>query len=77
MNIKTDTIADALREVFVSPNELDSNWESSNVVDVLGKLSRAEYKVAEANEGIATALEKVAEALNGLAAAVAEGNGRG
>lgn len=41
MSVKTESqVADALREVLVSPNVGDSNGEPANLVDVLDEISR-------------------------------------
>lgn len=42
--------AEALRATFISPNELDSNWEPANVVDALCQIARAINRLAEALE---------------------------
>lgn len=44
------TIAEALGNVFVSPNESDSNGEVANVVDGLYFIGRAIYALAKAVE---------------------------
>lgn len=38
---KSDEIAKALREVFISPNVDDSNFESANMVDAIAGISNA------------------------------------
>lgn len=46
-------VANALREVFISPNESDRNFESANVVDGLFAISRSIRRVADALNQIA------------------------
>lgn len=43
-----ETTAKALREVFISPNEMDRNMEPANVVDGLFAIARALHDVASA-----------------------------
>jgi hypothetical protein len=45
-----DNIADAIREVFVSGNVLDSNWEPANLVDVVQRVADALNRLAAAVE---------------------------
>jgi len=50
MPAKTNTdaeTADAILRTFISPNEVDSNWEAANVVDGLFAISRSIYFLAE------------------------------
>ena len=47
---KPDLIANALRDVLISPNECDSNFEAANVVDGLFAIARALNRIAEAIE---------------------------
>lgn len=44
----SEDVADALLSVFTSPNELDSNGEQANIVDVTAKLSRSARAIATA-----------------------------
>jgi len=46
-----DVIAKAMRNVLISPNECDSNFEAANVVDGLFAIARALDRVARAIEG--------------------------
>jgi hypothetical protein len=46
-----DVIIKAMTDVFVSPNESDSNGEEANVVDGLFAIARALNRVAKAIEG--------------------------
>jgi hypothetical protein len=46
----TDETADALREVLISPNELDRNYEPANVVDDLFAIARALHRLADVVE---------------------------
>jgi len=41
-----DQIAQAIRDVLVSPNESDSNLEAANVVDGLFAIARALHDIA-------------------------------
>ena len=41
METEKEKIANALRAVLISPNELDSNWENANVVDGLFAIAGA------------------------------------
>lgn len=50
-------IARSLRDVFISPNEADSNFEPANVVDGLYFIGRAIKQLAEAVEGLRDALQ--------------------
>jgi hypothetical protein len=45
---KNEIVADALRGVFVSPNEADRNMEPANVVDGLFAVARAIHELARA-----------------------------
>jgi len=45
-----DEIVKALRYVFTSPNEMDRNFETANVVDGLFAVARAILSLAEAVE---------------------------
>lgn len=47
----SSSVAQALLQTLISPNESDSNFESANVVDALCKIARAIHHVAEAIEG--------------------------
>lgn len=47
-DVPEDAISIALRDVLVSPNETDSNFEAANVVDALFAISRAINGLAEA-----------------------------
>ena len=49
MTCSTD-LADAIREVFISPNEADRNFEPANVVDGLFAIARALNRLAAAIE---------------------------
>jgi hypothetical protein len=48
------TVANALRETLISPNESDSNLEPANVVDGLFAIARALVAVAQAIERFET-----------------------
>ncbi len=48
---EAEKIAEALKDVFITPNELDSNLESANVVDGLYRIAAALHHVARAIEG--------------------------
>jgi len=37
----SDSTAAALRETLISPNVVDANWESANVVDVIDRAGRS------------------------------------
>lgn len=50
----TERLEDTLGSVFISPNELDRNWESANMVDGL-------FAIARALEHVAAAIEKHGE----------------
>jgi len=50
---KPDSVANGLRDVFISPNECDSNLEAANVVDGLFAIARALNRVAKAIESSA------------------------
>ena len=54
-------IADALRDVFTSPNVLDSNWETANLVDVMDSIRGAIMHHAGAIEKLADAISKDCE----------------
>lgn len=54
---KIYTTEEALLDVFISPNESDSNGEAANVVDGLFAIARSLRKLAGA-------IEKVDETLN-------------
>lgn len=41
-----EIIANAFREVFISPNVNDSNFEPANVVDAIAYVGKAIYKLA-------------------------------
>ena len=43
-----NTIEDAIRQCFISPNVNDRNFESANMVDVLDACSDGIYRVAKA-----------------------------
>ena len=43
-------VAKALKSVFISPNVADSNLEPANIVDVLDRLARAIFALADAIE---------------------------
>jgi hypothetical protein len=45
--MNNDSLASALRETLISPNEGDRNGESANVVDGLFAISRALDRVAD------------------------------
>ena len=51
METEKEKIANALRAVLISPNELDSNWENANVVDGLFAIARALRRIAQSLEG--------------------------
>lgn len=44
----TSQLSRVLREVLISPNEMDSNGEPANVVDGLFYIARALNRIAEA-----------------------------
>lgn len=48
-----ELLARALENALISPNELDSNWESANIVDGLGKVARGLWAIAEAIDRLA------------------------
>jgi len=48
-------VAQALRDTFISPNELDRNLEPANVVDGLSAIARAVNRLAAAVERLAGA----------------------
>ena len=47
---KPNLIAGALRDVLISPNECDFNFEAANVVDGLFAIARALNRIAKAME---------------------------
>ena len=53
-----DTIQEAIRDVFISPNEEDSNAEPANVVDGLFAIARSLGAVAESLDRVAGALDR-------------------
>ena len=53
-------IAQALQNVFISPNELDSNLEAANVVDGLYAISRS-IRASQTNEGAAAIAQTIKE----------------
>jgi hypothetical protein len=59
---QANELADVLREVLVSPNETDSNYEPANLVDV----------VAQAGRDVRAGLEAVAVQLGRLADVLAK-----
>ena len=46
-----ETVAAALQDVFISPNEADSNLEPANVVDGLFAIARAIHRLADVVDG--------------------------
>lgn len=42
-----ERIIQKFSECFYSPNELDSNMETANIVDAICRLSRSIFKLAE------------------------------
>jgi hypothetical protein len=50
-------IANALEYAFVSPNVADNNLEPANIVDVLDKLARAGFALAESIDRLAATKE--------------------
>jgi hypothetical protein len=70
MTNNQDQIAKAIHAVAAqlsSPNVVDSNWETANIVDAIAKVAFAISHHADCMEAIAIALnEKVAPALNSL-----------
>ena len=57
--------ADAIRSVFISPNEADRNMEPANVVDGLFAIARAIQRPDERTElhAIARSIDNLAEAI--------------
>ena len=53
-----DTIQEAIREVFISPNEEDRNSEPANVVDGLFAIARSLSAVAESLDRVAGVLDR-------------------
>ena len=53
---RENAVAEALRDVFISPNECDSNFEPANVTDGLYAIARAVRRLAQAVEGLSAAL---------------------
>jgi hypothetical protein len=51
-----DQIAKALWGTFTSPNVMDSNWETANIVDAIDKVARMLGAVAHEMERIADAM---------------------
>ncbi len=45
-----NALAKAIENALISPNELDSNWEAANIVDVVGKLARAVWHISLTHE---------------------------
>ena len=73
-------IADVIRSCFISPNEMDRNFENANVVDGLFAIARGLQSIATAIDsgngtahplmgerfgGISDALDNIARALEG------------
>lgn len=54
-------IAGALRDVFTSPNVLDSNWETANLVDAMDSIRGAIMRHADAIEKLADAISEDCE----------------
>jgi len=54
---ESKVIADVLREVFISPNVSDSNFEPANLVDTTNHLAQAMTRIANALERIAAGLD--------------------
>lgn len=46
--VKPDEVADAIYSALISPNEMDRNFESANVVDGMFAIARALDRVASA-----------------------------
>lgn len=86
MPLKTDALAETLREVLVSPNVMDSNGEPANLVDAMSNLARSLWHglgyrdnprdrpnaIEGHGEAIKAAAETIAEAIHDLASAVRE-----
>lgn len=83
MNMRAvDRLAAAIENAFTSPNVLDSNWESANLVDVGHSISRAIRNLGNADAatnmggmealGAVTkdGLESIASALYSVATAI-------
>lgn len=51
-------LCEAIRNSFQSPNEMDRNGETANVVDGLFFIGRGLMEITQALERIATAMEK-------------------
>lgn len=65
-----------LQSCFISPNELDSNGEAANVVDVIGRLAHETHRVATAilanaapgHDAAGGRVESLTEAVMGITA---------
>lgn len=75
-----DNIRQAIRDCFISPNALDSNWEPANLVDAMDKCAGNIRMIAESlsnsqskDEGptLAEAIVKLADAVDSGLNAVA------
>ena len=47
MSEQKETVAEAIRRSFISPNVSDSNWEAANLVDTTQKIAVALFEIAE------------------------------
>ena len=69
--------AAALRDAFISPNVLDSNFENANIVDVLSSMAAAQKMIARAilpkaamsHDAAGGTVDSLTEAVMGLTAA--------
>tara|TARA_A100001011_G_C14220451_1_gene804068 strand:+ start:1040 stop:1333 length:294 start_codon:yes stop_codon:yes gene_type:complete len=50
MSEKKETVAEAIRRSFISPNVIDSNYEAANLVDTTQKIAVALFEIAEQME---------------------------
>ena len=79
--MSNESMARAIRDVGISPNEADRNSEPANIVDGLFDLGRAIRFAAEhVGEGLArisSSIETLAEVLDGVGAEVAAVHRRG
>jgi len=54
--MKTDEFTKAIYDSFISPNVMDTNFESSNIVDVIANLANAQWECSKQLKYIGDAL---------------------